>query len=453
MRYRAKLARCVAIGRATVPRRRTGLTLLSLAGALSGCGFLDDLVGVDAPSRIVATTFETPGNAAVLLAGAIGDFQCALAHYIVAGGLVGEEFQLSGGGATWTPYDQRTMQAAGGILGAYAENTCDASNSNQRSPGVYRTLSTAQYQANHLRELLEGWTDAEVTNRASLIASAAAYAGYATALMGEAMCSAAFDLGPEMTPAQVFARADQRFTEALAAAQASNNTTMRNLALVGRARTRLNLGRKADAAADAASVPAGFALNATYSSVSLRRENTAYVNNVRDGFVTVGDFYRDVRFQNVSDPRARAIDTGRQSVEFQGPAGRIWVTAKYSAANSPITVAKYEEAQLIVAENHVALGNLQGAVTIINQLHAATSPALPPFSSSDPTEIMNQIVYERRAALFAESHHFADLRRYQLPLRPPAGTQYPTSGSYGNLRCFPLPDLERLNNPNLGAPE
>ena len=56
---------------------------------------------------------------------------------------------------------------------------------------------------------------------------------------------------------------------------------------------------------------------------------------------------------------------------------------------------------------------------------------------------------ERRRELFLESHHLGDLIRFDEPLRPPPGTPFVNGGSYGTVRCMPLPDVERLNNPTL----
>ena len=39
--------------------------------------------------------------------------------------------------------------------------------------------------------------------------------------------------------------------------------------------------------------------------------------------------------------------------------------------------------------------------------------------------------------------------RYTLPLTPAQGTPYRNGGTYGISVCLNLPDIERLNNPNL----
>ena len=56
---------------------------------------------------------------------------------------------------------------------------------------------------------------------------------------------------------------------------------------------------------------------------------------------------------------------------------------------------------------------------------------------------------ERRRELYLEGHRLGDVRRYNLPLSPAAGTPYAFGGVYGTQSCFPLPDVEKINNPNI----
>ena len=55
---------------------------------------------------------------------------------------------------------------------------------------------------------------------------------------------------------------------------------------------------------------------------------------------------------------------------------------------------------------------------------------------------------ERRRELWLQGNRWFDLRRGNLPLTPAAGATYPKGGVYGDQRCWPLPDAERLANPN-----
>lgn len=419
-------------------RLRAACLLALTAGIASGCsGALDRLLSADSPSRVPAETLDEPRNASLAVSSAVTDFECALANYVVATGALGNEIADDNLSAQLWGYDRRDVPAGGGISGVYSTSTCTSGN-----VGLYTPLSTARYQADHVLENLEGWTDADVPNRASLIARAAAYAGYAYVLAGEGLCSAAFDVGPELAPPQILALAEQRFTRAIAAAQASGNTEMLNMARVGRARTLLNLGKAAEALADAQLVPAGFAVNATYSDNSVRRYNRVYAAINRDATFTIQEDFRDVRTAGSPDPRVPVSFAGRNGSDQVTP---LWVQNKYTSLSAPIPIARSAEAQLIVAE--VTGG--QTAVNIINALRARAG--LPAFSSSDETEIRKQVIAERQRELFLESQHLADLRRYSLPFLPATGTPYPpkAGGFYGSLTCLPLPDVERLNNPNI----
>jgi hypothetical protein len=415
--------------------RKSMISLVIAALTAVLVGACDRLVSVDAPSRVVATTLDDPSNAQLLMSGVAADFECAFGQYIVAQGLVGNELEIATGLIVMKEYDRRDFKPFGS---SYAINTCDT----QFDVGVYKTLSTARWDADHLDSLLQKWTDAQVPNRTSMLAQSAVYGGYSLVLLGESMCSAAIDLGPELTPAQLFQAAEARFTTAITAARTANNTVALNAALVGRARALAREGKFTAAAADASLVPSGFVFNATFSNDSPRRQNGVWTRNYRDQNFTIDPSYRNLSFAGVADPRVSLINTGKLAAgDGRTP---LWEETKYAAIDSPIPIATWREALLIVAE---ASGG-QTAVNIINQLHARVG--LPPFASTDPVAIEAQILYERKAELFLESQGLGDIRQYAIPLTPTPGTVFKDgSGTYAAQTCFPLPDIERLNNPNI----
>lgn len=415
--------------------RALGGVMLALASVLA-VGACNSLLDVDAPSRIPAATLDDPANANLLLSGAIGDFECAFGSYTVMSGLIGDELIDATQTADRWPYDRREVQPSDR---RYGENSCV-------SLGVYSPLSTARWDAENLISKLNGWTDAQVPNRGTMMITAQAYSGYAHLLLGEGFCEGVLldaDLKPGgiATRAAVLGRAEERFTQAIAAAQAAGNADLLNMALVGRARTRLDLGNKAGAAADAKLVTANYVKNATNSTLADRRENRVNRENNASQNVSVGTPYRGLTFGGVPDPRVNVTDTGRKASDGTP----IWVQNKYPSLASPIPLATWTEAQLIVAE----VEGGQTAVNIINALHKRAG--LPDFVSTDPAAIQRQVIEERRRELFLDSHHLGDILRYNLQLTPPAGTPYPKGGSYGNASCLPLPNIERLNNPNIGA--
>ena len=421
---------------------RTPLRHLALGAAALASVACRDLTSLnqEAPSRVVADQLYTPANAQLLLNSAVGDYECALANYIVAAGLVADELgdaQLSQQG--WD-YDRRTTVPA---LTAYASVACGAI----QVPGVYTPVSVARYGADRLSAALAGWTDAEVPGRQSLVAQAAAYAGYSLVLLGEGMCTAAIDLGPELTRAQVNAEAEARFTAAITAATATNDTVTLRMARVGRARARLNQAKLADAFADAALVPDGFVKNATYSAVNARRENLVNTETYRGNFATVEPSFRGVTWNGAPDPRVVVANSGTVGQDRVTP---VWRPAKYPTLSTPIPIASWREARLIQAEASVAAGDVTGAVAAVNRLHAAAG--ISPYAGGTAAQVLDQVKEERRRELFLEGQRLNDMIRFTVPLSPAAGTPFPAKGgNYGNQLCFPLPDLERNNNPNLAG--
>lgn len=410
-------------------RLRVALLPLVIAlPMLTACG---ELLEVEAPSRVQADDLEGAAFAALLVKSAVGDFDCALATYITTVGMVSDEFKaVNIYSAEAGDYDRRAVNPA---RQQYATLECGGYG------GIYQPLSTAIWQADNAVEKLNGFTDAEVQDRAVLLQTAQAYGGYGRILLGESFCTAAINMSAELTSAEVFEQAEQLFTEAIA----GPDPDLSNFARAGRARVRLNLGDDAGALADAQAVPAGFVRNALYSSADNRAYNEVYNRNNRLYGISTENRWRNAQHMGVADPRVATVNTGDL-----GPNGidTVWVQQKYLTFETPIPIARWEEAQLIIAE----VSGGQTAVDIINELHARHG--IPAFSSTDEAEIRAHVIEERARELFVEGQRFWDIRRFEIPFDPPAGTPYPVLGGlYGDMRCFPLPNLERDNNPNIGA--
>lgn len=415
------------------PSALLGLGAIALVLLLASCGdTLDELLDVETPGRIREETLADPTNARLLVSSAVGSFECALASYALSTGLLGDELSDTENFTQWF-FDQRDLDenTDGGDCASFT--------------AVYVPLSTARWQADYAVGLLDEWTDTQVPDRRSLLATALTYAGYSLVLFGEGMCEAAIDGGPRLDPSQLTQLAEERFSRAIEIAQAVAEQDVLDLARVGRARARLNLDRTAEAAEDAALVTPGFVWNASYSAAAARAENKIFTAVQRDRFASVEDDYRDLQHAGILDPRVRLIDSGQPGHDGTH---NVWLQTKYPAIDAPIVMASYVEAQLIVAEAAVAGGDPDAAVAIINELHARAG--LPAFSSSSTDETMDQVMYERRAEFFLDGHHLGDVRRYGLPLTPAAGSPYllQKGGVYGDSRCVPLSAREALNNPN-----
>jgi hypothetical protein len=149
-------------------------------------------------------------------------------------------------------------------------------------------------------------------------------------------CSCAFDLGAEQTPAAVFALAEERFSRVIAATGAPAD--LRNLALVGRARARINQGKRTEAAADAALVPAGFVYTAKTTAAAGRAENRIFRFNNTNGTVTVDTQFRAQTVAGVADARVNVTDAGRGG---SLPTVRLFVQNKYRSLSDPIPMATW----------------------------------------------------------------------------------------------------------------
>jgi len=426
------------------------LTALSLFG-VSACSDITSLKQEN-PGSLSVETLYVPANAQLLVNGAIGDFECAYNRYVVGSGLFTDELTVAISQSNNYDYDARRLLTNH----PYGTANCSSpSPSTSQYPGIYTPLSVARATADTALAKLEGWTDDQVANRQKLMGQAATYAGYSLVLLGEGMCSAAINLGPEIQPPALFDEAVTRFTKAIAAATAANDAATLNLARLGRARAELDLGgatNLAAAAADAATIPATFVANTSPDAINARRQNLVFINISQSSFSTVDTSFRNVLVPGgtTQDPRVNVLDLGRTGT---ATGSKLFIPAKDNANNLPLRVGSYAEAQLIIAENAVATGDLPAAVTAINNARSRTAglPAYVLPAGATAADVKAQIIEERRREFFLEGHRLGDLRRNNLPFTPASGAAYQYGGVYGTQTCFPLPDVERINNPTIAG--
>lgn len=400
---------------------------------LGACSALDDLLSVEAPSRVIASDLENPAAAGLLAASVANEFRCTLTYYATASALTGNEWRDASNNSVLNIWDQRVHDTSG-YGSQYASADCG---SNQ--PALYQPLSRTRWLADQTLDLLSGWDVSEVPNKAELEAQVAMYAGFTYTLFGESMCSVAFDEGPEQTPADAFNLAIARFDQSIAAGATGD---ILNAARVGKARAQLNLGQKAAAAATASAVPSGFSFQLSYSNAESVTRNKQWEFNIDDENVTVAEPYRNVMYGGMPDPRIAVSDAGTANAQT---GIEIWVSSKYPDASSPVEVASWEEAQLIIAEAEIEATNFGNAAAIFDALHTAVG--LPAYSGGlNASELTDQLIYERAAEMYLEGQHLQDLKRLNIPLYPPTGTDDGFGGAYGDEICFELPATEFQNN-------
>jgi hypothetical protein len=394
-----------------IPALALGATLF-----LAGCGALDGLLSVDAPSQVVASDLEDPNAADLLVASVGNEFRCMWTHYVGASAMTGNELGEASSTTVLTIWDTRIHDTSG-YGSQYASADCGSG-----QPALYLPLARTRWLGDQVRTSLTEWSDADVENRTQKIGEVALYTGYAYLLFAEAFCEneIAFDGGPRQSREATWNTAIARFDEAIA----SGNAT----------------------AAAVGSVPVGFSWEMQYSNDDAVTRNKIWEIVVRDNEGTIEAPYRDVMFDGVPDPRIAVTDEGFNGVGSDIP---IFTPDKYPDATSPHEVATWEEAQLIIAEAFAragGAGDLVNAVNIINVLHA--NAGIPAFASTDQAEILTQIEYERQAEFFLEGHHLRDLQRFNQELFPAVGVDHPFGAFYGDEICFDLPAVEFLNNPS-----
>ncbi len=413
------------------PRLSAALLVLTLAGS-TAC---NNLLSVDNPGRVPAEALGDPALVPILEAASLQQFQCGFAAFVASAGMLSGEYIAANAFVNNHPWEWRGDPEIRSEPG-----TCNVARATT-SLGFYTPLQHARFQLDDNATRIGQYTDAQVPNRARILTTMRAYAGYAYALLGEGMCEMTVDNGPRMTRADVLAIAEKRFTDAIAGAgtfTGAEATSLRNMATVGRARVRLDLGNRSGAAADAALVPAGFVRNAEYSETTPARENRVYNLTVRNDYMSVGEPYRNLVVGTQPDPRVRVTDMKRRGSDN---VTAVWQQQKFTGSGAvPLPIASWNEAQLILAE---AVGG-QAGIDAINRVRAANGVTTP-LVANPASDITPLVIEERRRQLFSEGHRYVDMLRKDLPFVTGVNRKGQT---FGAVKCVPLPDVETRNNPN-----
>ncbi|HET9986151.1 MAG TPA: RagB/SusD family nutrient uptake outer membrane protein [Longimicrobiales bacterium] len=414
------------IGRAW--RAGTALTgILVVLPFLTAC---EKLLEVDAnPETISAGSIGGSASFKPRYVGAQSDFIAAFDEAVLYGALFTDELEWGESFLSRDEVDRRIVRTSN-----------DAVATDLYTPLQVAAVSTRSVQ----KDLLENkFPDVVADGPGSKeLARVSLYSGYARLYLAELFCTLAFDgQGPEYQSKDVYAMAIEDFTRAIGAARVESS--IKNAALVGRARARLDAGDKAGARADAAQVPKGFEFLASYSGNSTREENDLYTMTWGNTRLTVGVPFRKMTIDNtgVADPRVSVRDQGKPTFNGNVP---LFTPNKYATRASPIRLASWEEAQYLIAE-------IDGGATardIINAVRQARgiTQVFDPNKTASAQEIRDAVVSEKARTLFMEGQRMGDLRRYADQMKLDL---FPTGANYGTQTCIPLPDLERGTNPGL----
>jgi hypothetical protein len=223
-------------------------------------------------------------------------------------------------------------------------------------------------------------------------------------------------------------------------------TSYVNAALVGRARSELQQGKLAAAAADAALVPAAFNMNMVYTddpNNRTRLSNTEWQFTFDRGSLDVPAAY-----QVTGDPRLAWNPPSSKFPPQDVVPGGFYTQAKYPGYASPERLASGLEAQYIAAE---ASANTATQLTLINARRTANNQ--PVYSgATDAASVLKELYTQRAYEFWLEGKHMMDMERNAAatPFVSAVGSTYIKPGypTVGNQTCWILPFTETSTNPN-----
>ena len=430
--------------------------MASLA-VFSGCS-LDEILEVHVPGKVLEEALSNASLADVLTTGVIAEVECSWNQYVAGASHHSDEYVPTSGNLTMRNWGQRKIYASDS---GYSQGTCGG-----WGYPMFTPLHTARFQAQDVARRLGEFPAEEVSNLAALQATAATWGAFPLVAMGEGFCRMAIDGGGVLTPADVQAEAEQRFSTAISLAQAAGDQTLTMQGMLGRARVRIAKGDFSGGMADAGQIPDGFVVEVTRDAAESRRYNYYFERlNAPTGFRahgSVADNYQNLTIgadgmptdgDGVKDTRVNVKTDGTQAADF---ATILYYHDKYNSRSDPLPLVHWHEARMYEAEAMAMQGDVAGALGKINGLREAAG--LPMVTAEvSAGGIMDLVKEERRRQLFVlGGHRLHDMLRFNIPFLGDPGSIHPngldqTGAEYGNLTCFQLPEVEVKGNENISS--
>ena len=414
------------------------------AGVLVLAAGCDTLTEVELPSDVREDELEDPANAETLVLGAQADFNCAFSAFALSTGLWADDLDTVSSWFNFNQIGSRTNSGNQAIGGAPCNLLSNA--------GLWTPMHTARFTGAQAAERIEEFPRDEVEVLGDpdlLMATGRAYEGYATLLLSEVFCSVAFDESEEQSREDGWQRADDRFAEALSLLEGVTGEeaeSVRNMAMVGRARANLNLGNDDLVVEYASQVPKDFERVSEHSDNTDRQNNRIFRVSNQERDHGASERVRQLEVDGEPDPRIQFEDAdGRLGNDDENP---WYPQRKYTSRSDDKPFATGREAMLMIAE----VEGGQEAVDIINELRADYD--LPEFQSDDELDIAAQVMDERRRELWLQGTRMGDLLRFDDQVLDARDANWETGSNFkgdpiADNTCLVIPDVELDNNPNL----
>ena len=410
--------------------------------AVVGAGACDNMLEVENPAAIDDVDLNDPSLATTLANSALGRAQRSFDNLAWFSAVFTDEAVNGHNFIQWKEIDLRQMR-------------------DDNDLGYFGIIHDWRYMADTTAFRLETLLPTADTRTAQSYAMA----GYAYIFAGEFLCESPVNVSAQVyTSDELTAMALPRFQKAIdigtAAKAAGQNATTAdniiNLARVGMGRALLQLGRKAEAAAAVANVPANYVWMMRYSN------NTGGENNLMREATTGANRYFgvDVNFRNLNDPRIRHAATpvfGHNTITplytpFQVSSYSGWLPTGAGvgyANDTGIRFASGLEARYIRAE---AEGPNATTLALVNERRAVGNQ---PATTATGDALMAELRRQRSIDFYADGHRLGDLRRYK---KQGIGDFFPKGahpvalwGDYGTSECLPIPRAEKTGNPGIGT--
>ena len=475
----------------TGPRALSRLLFVgAFAGLLAGCD-TDKLVKVEDPAQLEPTATATAGAVPALVNGALRQFEAGYAGlggdaFLSASGVITDEFAWGDSFTTRFAADRRVLQPP--QLGNISD-------------GAFSSLQQSRMLGLRALAAIDKF-EADLDDPDGMRSDLGAAQGYVYVTLSEGWCGSvpfstvppegdidpnAIEFGAPQTTTQMNEAAIAAFDAALAANPANE------LAMVGKGRALLNIGRYAEAEAAVADVGDTFVYliehstntDAQNNSINALMDNGRYtISNLEGGTTSTGAALRPdnntattnataegLNFRSAQDPRLPYVADGRcfTSSIF------CYRLLNYPKLSSDVPLASGVEARLIEAEAAMQRGDGVTMMAKLNALRAQVAALLPllypeqeqvfpPPTSGAPSlaplvdpvtpAARRDLLFRERAFwMYATGHRLGDLRRlvrnYGLPQASvfPSGPYFRAAGSnFGTDVNYPVPFNEE-NNP------
>jgi len=367
------------------------------------------------PTRLTEEDIQGEAMLNALVVGAITSYDGAFDRLSMITALLSDEAIASGSWNGWHMADKE------GII-----NLFDSESDHINIPWImWRWLARARAVADETYGFLQ--EQAQNPSADPRVAMMRLYSGLAITDFADNFCQAAYDGGPVVEPEESYRMAIDRLNEAIAVAQAAGVDSIIHRAHLVLARAYMGLGDLDEARNHARQVPDGLVWYAHFRDAPGER-SFFWGHNADRGELSIGP-----RFRDTGDPRVPVENQGRTGPDTETI---VWVQKKYPTRNDNWIIANWQEARLIEAEVLLNEGNVDAAISLMNQNRAAAGLGPLPMGLS-LEEGWEHLRRERAYELFLQARRFNDMRRWG---------EFPEGWG---ATCIPISREEKDSNPNL----